>query len=81
MSLPYRDYEGHVLQRVGQLLRAVEDGDHINAICRHTIDQAIRVGDQFTEVSIIDHWHDAPGVRTIDVCWERRARLSTTPLA
>lgn len=33
------------LKRVGQLLRAVEDGDHVNAISHHPIDQAMREDD------------------------------------
>ena len=54
------------LQRLGQLLRAVEDGDDVDAIALDSIDQTIREDDQLTEVSIIVRRHDASGVRMID---------------
>ena len=44
----------------------MEDGDHVKAIRHHTVDQAIRVDDQFPQVRIVIGWHDAPRVRVIN---------------
>ena len=54
------------LQRLGQLLRAVEDGDDVDAIGFETINQSIRVGDKFTQISIIIRGHNTSGVRMLD---------------
>ena len=48
------------LKRIGQLLRAVEDGNDVNAIWFDAIDQAIRMDDDLTQVFVIVFGRDAP---------------------
>jgi hypothetical protein len=54
------------LKRIGQLLRAVEDGDHVEAIGHDAVDQPIRVNDQLAQILVIKLWHDASGARVMD---------------
>ncbi len=61
------------LQRVGQLLRAVEDGDDVETIRFEAIDQAIRVDDELAQVFIVVFWHDAPRARMVDQYGRRGA--------
>ena len=44
----------------------MEDRDHTNAICHHAVNQSIRVGDKFTQISIIIRGHNTSGVRMLD---------------
>src|SRR5229473_4306346 len=54
------------LQRIGKLLRAVEDGNDIDAIDVDSIDQAIRVNDELAQIFVIVFGHDAPRARMVD---------------
>ena len=54
------------LKRVGQLLRAVEDGEDIDVIGRDAVDDAIRSDDQFAQIWIVVFRHDAPDARVVD---------------
>ena len=65
------------LRELAQLTATVEDGEYLDCVRMHTIDEPIRELDQFTHVSAPELWNNASRLRKLEA-WRNRLTMRST---